>query len=65
MLRVTLKRSYIGYNKRQRDTVRALGLNKVGSSAVHADSAPIRGMIRKVAQLVEVMPLSDPVEVKE
>jgi len=65
MLKVTLKRSMIGYNKRQRATVRALGLNKVGSSAVHAESNSILGMIRKVEHLLDVERLPDPVEVKE
>lgn len=65
MLKVTLVKSVIGYNKRQRDTVRALGLGKVGSSAIHAESEPILGMIRKVTHLVEVETLQDPVEVTE
>ena len=34
MLKITLKKSVIGYNKRQRATVKALGLGKIGSSAV-------------------------------
>ncbi len=65
MLKVTLKKSFIGYNKRQRATVQALGLNKVGSSAVHAESASVAGMIRKVDHLLAVERLQDPVEVKE
>jgi large subunit ribosomal protein L30 len=65
MLKVTLKKSMIGYDKRQRATVKALGLNKVGSSAVHADSDSIKGMIRKISHLLSVEPLSDPVEVQE
>jgi large subunit ribosomal protein L30 len=65
MLRVTLKKSMIGYDARQRATVRALGLNKVGSSAVHVDSPSVLGMIRKVNHLLEVESLQDPVEVKE
>lgn len=65
MLRVTLKRSVIGYNKRQRATVSALGLGKIGSSVVHAESDSVKGMIRKINHLVEVEELQDPVEVKE
>ncbi len=65
MLKVTLKRSVIGYDQRQRATVRALGLNKVGSSTVHAESDSVLGMIRKVNHLLEVEQLQDPVEVKE
>jgi large subunit ribosomal protein L30 len=65
MLKVTLKKSMIGYDKRQRATVKALGLNKVGSSAVHNDSDSIQGMIRKISHLVSVEPLKDAVEVQE
>ena len=43
MLRVTLKRSVIGYNKRQRQTAKALGLGKVGSSYLHARSDSVMG----------------------
>ena len=65
MLRVTLKKSVIGYNKRQRATVEALGLGKVGSSAIHSASDAVLGMIRKVRHLVEVEELKDPVEVSQ
>ncbi len=65
MLKVTLTKSTIGYNKKQRDTVKALGLGKVGSSAIHAESDPILGMIRKVTHLVTVETLTEPVEVKQ
>lgn len=65
MLKVTLKKSVIGFDKRQKATVKALGLNKIGSSAVHADSDSINGMIRKVKHLLAVEPLQDAVEVKE
>jgi len=65
MLKITLKNSMIGYNKRQRATVKALGLGKVGSSVVQTDNDCIRGMITKVNHLLAVEELSDPVEVKE
>jgi large subunit ribosomal protein L30 len=65
MLKVTLKKSVIGYAKRQKATVKALGLNKIGSSAVHADSDSIKGMIRRISHLLLVEPLRDPVEVQK
>ncbi len=65
MLRVTLVKSVIGFNKRQKGTVRALGLGKVGSSAVHAESDAVKGMIRKVGCLLNVESLGDAVEVSE
>lgn len=53
-LKVTLYRSLIGYPKDQRLTVRALGLRKIGTSAVQDDNPTIRGMIHKVEHLVKV-----------
>ncbi|MCZ7541826.1 MAG: 50S ribosomal protein L30 [Anaerolineae bacterium] len=53
-LRVTLVRSPIGYNKRQKATVKALGLGRMNSTVVHDDTPPIRGMIHKVIHLVKV-----------
>lgn len=63
MFRVTLVKSVIGFNKRQRGTVKALGLGKIGSSAVHEESDSINGMIRKVGCLLKVENLGDAVEV--
>ena len=65
MLKVTLKKSVIGYNKRQRATVKALGLGKISSSVLQEDSPAILGMIRKVTHLVDVRTLADPVEAKQ
>lgn len=53
-LKITLKKSLIGYEKSQGLTARALGLNKVGSSIVHPDNASIRGMIKKLVHAVNV-----------
>jgi large subunit ribosomal protein L30 len=53
-LRITLVRSLIGFRPRQRKTVRALGLKRVGQTVEKADSPAIRGMISKVSHLVEV-----------
>lgn len=65
MLKVTLKNSVIGSNQRQRATVKALGLGKIGSSVVQAESDSVMGMLRKVGHLVEVEKLGDPVEVRQ
>ena len=54
MLKVTLKRSLIKSTQSQRDTVRGLGLRKIRQSRVLEDSPAIRGMITKVAHLVDV-----------
>jgi len=53
-LKVTLARSVNGTTRDQRDTVRALGLGKRGSSHVLPDRPEIRGMIRAVQHLVVV-----------
>ena len=53
-LKVTQTRSAIGRPKPQRDTVRGLGLKRLGDVVVKEDRPEIRGMLRKVAHLVEV-----------
>lgn len=53
-VKITLTRSLIGYPKDQRATVKALGLGKIRTSLVKEDSASLRGMLHKVAHLVEV-----------
>ena len=53
-LRITLVKSPIGYSKRQKETVRSLGLRRLQSSVVHDDTPPIRGMINKISHLVKV-----------
>jgi large subunit ribosomal protein L30 len=53
-LRVTLVKSPIGYTKRQKGTVKALGLRKMHASVVHNDTPPVRGMINAVSHLVQV-----------
>ncbi len=53
-IKVTLKNSVIGRPEDQRQTVKALGLGKLNSSAVHNDTPQIRGMVNKVTHLVEV-----------
>jgi large subunit ribosomal protein L30 len=54
MLRVTLTRSPIGYEKSQKATVAALGLRKMGQTVEKEDNATVRGMINKVSHLVDV-----------
>lgn len=59
MLKVTLTSGLVGKKQTHRKVVEALGLGKFGSSAVHADTPVIRGMIRKVEHLIEVQPAAD------
>lgn len=53
-LTVTLIKSPIGNNERQKRTVRALGLRKVHQTVELADTPAVRGMIAKVPHLVAV-----------
>ncbi len=53
-LRITWRKSAIGYSQDQRDTVKALGLKRLGQVVVHDDTPSIRGMVFKVRHLVEV-----------
>lgn len=52
MIKVTLRRSAIGTSPRQRATLRALGLTRIGKSIIIKGSPVTRGMIAKVAHLV-------------
>ena len=54
MLKITLKKSTIGYNERQKLTVKALGLRKLNSTTLKPDNDQIRGMVKKVNHLVKV-----------
>ena len=51
---VTQKKSPIGRQSDQKQTLIGLGLNKIGRSKVLNDTPSIRGMINKVKHLVEV-----------
>jgi large subunit ribosomal protein L30 len=53
---VVQRRSRNGSDQRQRDTLRSLGLRRIGHSVELEDTPQIRGMIAKVAHLVEVAP---------
>jgi len=55
-LKVTLVRSTIDRDKKQKATVRGLGLRRLQHAVVVEDSVAIRGMIRKVQHLVAVEP---------
>jgi len=53
-LRIRWVKSAIGYSERQKATIRALGLRRLGDEVEKEDHASIRGMIAKVSHLVEV-----------
>lgn len=53
-LRVTLRRSTIGRLRAHKACVTGLGLCRIGHSRVLLDTPEIRGMIRRVAYLLEL-----------
>jgi large subunit ribosomal protein L30 len=54
MVKLTLRRSPIGCTQRQRQTLKALGLTRVGKTVIVQDSDPNRGRIQAVGHLIEV-----------
>jgi large subunit ribosomal protein L30 len=54
-LKITWKKSAIGYNRNQREVVRALGLRRLHQTVIRQDTPTIRGMLQKVSHLVEVV----------
>ena len=54
MLRITLVGSFSGCTRRQRETLRGLGMKRRERSVIVRGTPPILGMIRKVAHLVKV-----------
>ena len=53
-LRITYTKSAIGYNEKQKLTIKALGLRRLHHVVEHNDSPIIRGMVFKVSHLVRV-----------
>ena len=53
-LRITYTTSSISNKKDQKDTVRRLGLSRLGQTVEQPDTPSIRGMIHKVRHLVTV-----------
>jgi large subunit ribosomal protein L30 len=54
MLRITYSTSSIGVEGDQKDTVRRLGLRKLGQTVEQPDSPAVRGMIHKIRHLLTV-----------
>ena len=57
MIKLTLVKSTIACLDKQKKTVQALGLKKIGSSVVRQDNDATRGMIFVVKHLVKVEPV--------
>lgn len=53
-LKITLRRSTIGQKPKARSTAHSLGLRKIRQSTVRPDTPDVRGMINRIAHLVDV-----------
>ena len=53
-VRITQCKSRNGCDQRQLDTLRSLGLRRIGQTVEHSDTPQLRGMVHKVRHLVEV-----------
>ncbi len=53
-LKITRVRSDIGRPQKQRETMRTLGLRKIGQSTVRPDTPSTRGLILAVRHMVTV-----------
>lgn len=54
LLKITQVKSAIGYRKRAKLTLEALGLRRMHQTVIKPDNPAIRGMIRAVSHLVKV-----------
>lgn len=53
-LKITQVKGHVGERQFHRDTLRTLGLRKIGQSVVRDDSPVIQGQIRRVRHLIDV-----------
>ncbi|RLP72160.1 50S ribosomal protein L30 [Mycetocola manganoxydans] len=53
-LKITQTKSKISEKQNQRDTLRSLGLRRIGAVVVREDNAQNRGYVNTVAHLVKV-----------
>jgi len=58
-LRIKWVKSSIGYSKRQKETIKSLGLRRLGDTVEWRDDSVTRGMINRVRHLVEVEEVND------
>lgn len=58
-LRITWKKSAIGYRRDQGATIKSLGLRRLHQTVEREDTPVVRGMVLKVRHLVNVIELQD------
>ena len=54
-IKIRQVRSPIGYNKKQREVLRGLGLRRIRHVVEREDSPAVRGMVHRIKHLVEVV----------
>lgn len=54
-IKIKMTRSKIGKSQKQRRTIEALGLRKIGQIVEQEDTVQIRGMIEKVSHMIEIV----------
>ncbi len=59
MLKITLKKSYIGTMEKQRKILRALGLRKIGMTIIRKEDPSLKGMIHKVSHMLDIEQVKD------
>jgi large subunit ribosomal protein L30 len=58
-LEITQVKGVVTCTPKARGTLRALGLKRIRHTVVHEDTPVVRGMVSKVAYLVEVRPATE------
>lgn len=53
-LQIKYVKSSIGYSKKHKQTIEALGFTRLNQVVIHKDTPSLRGMLLKVNHLVEV-----------
>ena len=54
-IKIQYYRSMIGYAKKQKEIVKALGITKLNQTVTHTDSAAARGIVAKVPHLLRIV----------
>ena len=54
-LRIQQVRSVIGSNPKQREVLRTLGLRRIRAIVEREDSAAVRGAVKKISHLVQII----------
>ena len=58
-LKITQLKSGIGGTARQRETLKTLGLRRIGATVVREGRPEVRGMVRSISHLIQVEEISE------